>query len=115
MKPRIMRKKNNDNDTDGVAPLSSNGSSKKKGNHKFSKSVGSIFGNKNKKKNDENNKKYASHKAAQSEAMENVSKAVNKAQLRGEKLNELADKSDAMADSAKNFNDLAKQLANKKW
>lgn len=106
-------KRDNDDDDD-IAPLQSNGSGKKKNNHKLSKSVGSIF-NKNKNKNGENDKKYGKHQAAQSQAIENVNKALNKVSERGQKLSELADKSDQMADSAKNFNDLAKQLANKKW
>lgn len=110
-------KDNDDQDDDQQLNINNatNSTNSTKGNHKFSKSVGSIFGNKNKKKNDENDKKYIKHTAAQSEAMENVNKALNKAELRGQKLSELADKSDKMADSARNFNDLAKQLASKKW
>eukprot|EP01083_Nonionella_stella_P008417 24270_1 len=88
-----------------------------KGHHKFSRSLG--FLNKTKTKNKDKNIKFAKHEAAQSEATfqahDQAHKAINKAHERGEKLSELQDKSDQMANSAQNFNDLAKQLANKKW
>ena len=44
-----------------------------------------------------------------------VNQANLKAQERGDKLRQLGDKSDELADNARNFNDLAKQLAKKKW
>jgi len=96
----------------------SNGSTSKMGNaktkkvsHVFSKSVGGMFG-KHKKQDSE---RHSGHHKAQTEAMQQANMAISKANERGQKLSELADKSERMRDNARNFNDLAKQLANKKW
>merc|ERR1712087_452434 len=93
--------------------VESNGHSKGKGaKHVLSKSVGGLFGGKGKKQDDE---RYSKHQHAQSQAKAQVNEAVSKVKERGKKLADLADRSDQMRDSAQNFNDLAKQLANKKW
>merc|ERR1719361_1667089 len=80
---------------------------KKKISHVFSKSMGGML----KKKQD----KQTGHQKAHTEAMNQANLAISKANEQGQKLSELGDKSEQMRDNAANFNDLAKQLANKKW
>merc|ERR1712244_61655 len=80
---------------------------KKKKDKKFGKSVGSLF-NKNKKKKKNNNVKLGYSKYS-------TNKALTKAKQRGQKLCTIQDKSDQMVDTAKDYNGLAKQLANKSF
>mmetsp|Transcript_25595 Transcript_25595/g.41788 ORF Transcript_25595/g.41788 Transcript_25595/m.41788 type:complete len:687 (-) Transcript_25595:104-2164(-) len=91
---------------------------KPKRGHKITKSMSALYKRMSARpdKSDKNaSDKTGKHKQAQSEALDQVNKAVSKAQERGEKLAEINDKAEEMADAAQNFNDLAKQLANKKW
>jgi len=100
------KKSEHANNNGAVSNGNTNGNGNGKGaKHTLSASVGGMFKSKKKEK----------HDAAHSEAHAQVNEAVSKVKQRGKKLANLADRSDQMRDNAQNFNDLAKQLANKKW